>query len=348
MKKATIIGATGFGGLGLIEILLRHPKLEIQQLAARNDAGKRLSDVFPHLKGFCDLVVQAPEDIRFDNIDIAFFSTPDRAGMTLIREFFTRKIPVIDFSGDFRFKSINDYALYASFRGLDGNHLAADVLPASVYGLPEKFAEQIKCARIVGNPGCFAIGMALGLLPVVESGVLTSDIIICDGKTGVSGAGKNSGEANLYPQRCENVNTYREGMHQHVVEVENVINGAGGGERKILFVPQIVPLSRGILTTMYMDVKKGFDTEALLKLYGEYYRNKPFVVVSDKSPNTADVRGSNRCLIRPIVDSRLKKLVVISAIDNLVKGQAGNAVQNANIMLGFDETDGLDIPAFYP
>lgn len=348
MKKATIIGATGFGGLGLIEIMLRHPQMEILQLAARNDAGKRLSEVFPHLKGFCDLVVQTPEDIRFDGIDIAFFSTPDRAGMTLIREFYNRNIPVIDFSGDFRFKSIKDYAVYAEYRGIDGNHLSADILPASVYGLPEKFANQIKGARIVGNPGCFAVGMILGLLPAVEADILASDSIICDGKTGVSGAGKNSGEANLYPQRYENVNTYREGKHQHVVEVENVINSVSGGERKILFVPQIIPLSRGLLTTMYMDVKKGFDTDALLNIYRDYYSNKPFVVITDKSPNTAEVRGSNRCLIRPIVDSRMKKLIIISAIDNLVKGQAGNAVQNANIMLGFDETMGLNIPASYP
>jgi N-acetyl-gamma-glutamyl-phosphate reductase len=348
MKKATIIGATGFGGLGLIEIILRHPQIEILQLAARNDAGKRLSEVFPHLKGFCDLVIQTPEDIRFDGIDIVFFSTPDRAGMTLIREFYIRNIPVIDFSGDFRFKSIKDYAVYAEYRGIDENHLSADLLPATVYGLPEKFADQIKAARIVGNPGCFAIGMILGLLPAVEAGILASDSIICDGKTGVSGAGKNSGAANLYPQRHENVNTYREGKHQHIVEVENVINSVSGGDHKILFVPQIIPLSRGILTTMYMDVKKGFDTDAILQMYRNYYSDKPFVAISDKSPNTADVRGSNRCLIRPIVDSRMKKLIIISAIDNLVKGQAGNAVQNANIMLGFDETMGLNIPACYP
>ncbi len=348
MKKATIIGATGFGGLGLIEIILRHPQLEIRQLAARKDVGKPVSEVFPHLRGFCDLMIDSPEKINYDGIDIAFFATPDKAGMSLISEFYKRNIPVIDFSGDFRFRSLEDYSVYAANRGLGTEHLAADLLKEAVYGLPERYSAQIRKARIVGNPGCFAVGMILGLLPAIESGIASSGTIICDGKTGVSGAGKNSGEANLYPQRHENVNTYREGKHQHLVEVENVINGESKNALKILFVPQIVPLNRGILTTMYLDIKKGLDTSDLLKIYRDYYQNKPFVIITEKSPNTADVRGSNRCLIRPIVDNRTGKLIIISAIDNLVKGQAGNAVQNANIILGFDETAGLNIPAFYP
>ena len=171
MKKAAIIGATGFGGLGLIDFLLRHPQIEIRQLAGRKDAGKQVSEVFPHLKGFCDLVVHSPEDIDLTGLDIAFFSTPDRAGMSLIREFYKKNIPVIDFSGDFRFTTPGDYAVYARNRGFEGDHLAADLLPETVYGLPEKFADRIKQARIVGNPGCFAVSMILGLLPAVETGM---------------------------------------------------------------------------------------------------------------------------------------------------------------------------------
>jgi N-acetyl-gamma-glutamyl-phosphate reductase len=348
MKKAAIIGATGFGGLGLIEIILRHPGIEIKQLVARKDAGRPISDVYPHLKGFCDLTVGTPEELDYNGIDIAFFSTPDRAGMTLINEFYKRGIPVIDFSGDFRFKNIEDYGVYARNKGMEDTHLSPGLLAATVYGLPEKYADAIKKAKIVGNSGCFAICMTLGLLPAVESGILESRTIICDGKSGVSGAGKNSGETNLYPQRHENVNTYREGRHQHLVEVENILNDGRQPGVKIFFVPQIVPLNRGILITSYMDIKKGHDTAALLKLYRDYYRGKPFIVITDKSPNTAEVRGSNRCLIRPMVDERTGKLLVISAIDNLVKGQAGNAIQCANLILGFDETAGLNIPAFYP
>ncbi|MDY6932892.1 MAG: N-acetyl-gamma-glutamyl-phosphate reductase [Spirochaetota bacterium] len=348
MKRALIIGATGFGGLGLIEILLRHPGIEIKQLIARSDINIPVCEVFPHLMGFCDVTVEGIEMIDYSSIDIAFFSTPDRAGMTLISEFFERGIPVIDFSGDFRFSTTEEYASYARFKGMEGEHLSSSILKHSVYGLPEIYADRIRKARVVGNPGCLAISMILGLLPAVKMGIIDSDTIICDGKTGVSGAGKNPGHANFYPQRYENVNTYREGRHQHIIEVEGILSSISNNPIRILFVPQIVPLNRGILTTMYADLKEKYNTERLIKIYKDYYVGKPFVFISDKSPNTTDVRGTNRCIIRPMVDERTGKLLVTSVIDNLVKGQSGNAVQNANLILGFDEGLGLDNIAFYP
>ena len=231
---------------------------------------------------------------------------------------------------------------------MEEKHLIPELLKDSVYGLPEKYEERISRAKVVGNPGCFAICMILGLLPAVEAGIIAGDTIICDGKTGVSGAGKNSGEANLYPQRYENVNTYREGKHQHTVEVENIVNDSGGGSKKILFIPQIVPMNRGILVTMYADCAGNPDRVDITALYRDYYRGKPFVQVTGKSPNTTDVRGSNRCLIRPAIDRRTGKIFITSVIDNLLKGQAGNAVQNANIRLGFDQKTGLDFPGYYP
>ncbi len=190
--------------------------------------------------------------------------------------------------------------------------------------------------------------MILGLLPAISRGILASEVIICDGKTGVSGAGKNPGESNFYPQRYEDVNTYREGKHQHLVEVENVINRAGNTKHKVLFVPQIVPLNRGILCTIYADPKPGIGTKEIDELYRDYYRESPFIVITDRSPHTTDVRGSNRCEIRATVDSRTGKIFITSVIDNLIKGQSGNAIQCANLMLGFDETTGLNVPAFYP
>jgi N-acetyl-gamma-glutamyl-phosphate reductase len=348
MKRALIIGATGFGGLGLIEILLRHPGIEIKQLVARKDAGVPVSRVFPHLRGYCELTVDTPDSIDYAGVDIAFFSTPDRAGMNLVREFINRKIPVVDFSGDFRFTTIDDYTVYARNKGMETTHAAADILPEAVYGLPEINADKIRRARVVGNPGCFAVSMILGLLPATESGIIEGGSIICDGKTGVSGAGKNPGEANFYPQRYENVNTYREGKHQHVVEVENILNSRAKRRSAVLFVPQIVPLNRGILTTMYADITPGLTTEKANEIYSAYYKGKPFVYITDTSPGTTDVRGSNRCAIRVMVHEPTKKLFITSVIDNLLKGQAGNAVQNANLMLGFDETAGLDTPGFYP
>ena len=348
MKKVLIVGATGFGGLGLIEILLRHEKFEIAQLVARKDVGQRMSDVFPHLNGFCDLVVESPEDMRLDGIDLAFFSTPDRAGMTMIEEFHGKDIPVIDFSGDFRFNTIDDYTVYAANKGMDTKHHSPSILTEAVYGLPEKYSHRIRESKIVGNPGCFAIAMILGLLPLVEEGLVASDAIICDGKTGVSGAGKNPGEANFYPQRYEDVNTYREGHHQHTVEVENIINREGNTDKKILFIPQVVPMTRGILINTYIQPAKEMNTEDVQTLYEKYYGDKPFVNITAGSPHTSHVRGSNMCLIRPMVDDRSGTMLVTSVIDNLLKGQSGNAIQNANIMMGFNETEGLLQPPFYP
>lgn len=347
MKNALIVGATGFGGLGLIEILLRHPGITIQQLIARRDVGMRINEVFPHLTGFCELPVQGTDEINFSDIDIAFFSTPDRAGMTLIEKFIAKSIPVIDFSGDFRFNSTDDYAVYAHNKGMETTHHAPSTLPASVYGLPELYSEKIRHARIVGNPGCFAICMILGLLPAVKEKLIDADTIVCDGKTGVSGAGKNPGEANFYPQRYEDVNTYREGKHQHLVEVENVLQSVGGNH-KIFFVPHIVPLNRGILVTAYGKARKGIRTKDVEEIYRQFYKDAPFILIVNRSPHTTDVRGSNRCEIRAMVDERTGMLFITSTIDNLVKGQSGNAVQCANLMLGFDETAGLLVPPFYP
>lgn len=348
MKNAIIVGATGFGGLGLIEILLRHPEFKIKQLVARKDVGSRIDNVFPHLNGFCDMIVENPKKINYSGIDIAFFSTPDRAGMTLIKNFFDKGIPVIDFSGDFRFNDPETYSAYARFKNMEDKHLSPEILKHAVYGLPEINADKIRTAKVVGNPGCFAISLMLGLLPAVEMDIADSETIICDGKTGVSGAGKNPGETNYYPQRYENVNTYREGKHQHIYEVENILNSRSKKPVKLLFVPQIVPLNRGILSTIYAPAKSGFNTKKVLDIYKEYYKDKHFIVITDKSPNTTDVRGTNRCEIRPMVDERTGTLFITSVIDNLIKGQSGNAVQNANIIFGFDEKTGLDVTAFYP
>lgn len=349
MKNAVIVGATGFGGLGLIDILSKHPGIKIKQLTAL-DHGKKIPEMYPHLTGICELDVCNPDTLNLDGIDIAFLSTPDQAGMKMIKKFHDRNIPVIDFSGDFRFSSIDDYAVYADNKGMDRTHSTPELLKEAVYGLPEKNREKIKTASVIGNPGCFAITMILSLLPAVEKGLVESDTIFCDGKTGVSGAGINPGRANSYPLRYENTNTYREGKHQHLVEVENLLNASAHGTdgKKILFVPQIVPMNRGILVTSYADIRKGISTADIQDLYREYYRDSPFVIITGNSPSTSEVRGTNRCVIRPSVDVRTGKLFIAAAIDNLVKGQSGNAVQNANIRLGFDETAGLDLNPIYP
>lgn len=346
MKKACIVGVTGFGGCGLLEILSRHDEIEVTQICAKSETGFKITEMYPHLD-YYDLTVTTVEELNLDEIDIAFFSTPDRAGMRLIHEFNSRNIPVIDFSGDFRFQSIEDYEVYAKNKSIDTEHHAPNLLSKSVFGLCEKNREHIAKASIVGNPGCFAISLMLPLLPLCEKKLITDNTIICDSKSGVSGAGKNPGKANFYPQRYENINTYREGSHQHLVEVENVIN-SGGSSYSLFFVPQVVPMNRGILSNIYAQPAGNISSDELVSMYDEYYRNEPFVKIVKKSPDLSFVRGTNYCVIRPMVDSRTGSILVTSVIDNLMKGQSGNAVQCANIMLGLNEKTGLDVTPFYP
>jgi len=348
MKNVTIVGATGFGGIGLIEILLKHPKFKIKQLIARKDIGLSISTIFPHLSGYCDIIVDRFEKIDFTNLDLVFFSTPDKAGMTIIKDFREKQIPVIDFSGDFRFNSVSDYEIYAKNKGMDTVHHSSELLHESVYGLAEKNRDKIKNAQIVGNPGCFAISTILASLPVASNNLIEGSTIICDGKTGVSGAGRSSGESNLYPQRYDNINSYREAHHQHTVEVENILSKEANKKINLLFIPQIVPINRGIMTTLYMDLNKKLSTDEIYEIFTKYYQNDKFVKITQNSPGTSNVRGSNRCLIKPFIDKKTGKLVVISVIDNLLKGQSGNAIQNANIMMGFDEDLGIDFNGNYP
>ncbi len=350
MKKALIIGSTGFGGLGLIDILGRHPELEISQLIAI-DHGKKISELYPHLEGRCDLLVESPDNIRYDEADIAFFATPDRVGMEIIGEFHRRNIPVIDFSGDFRFDNEEDYRVYAENKGMNSQHMCPELLKESVFGLPEKNRDEIKKSNIIGNPGCFAMSMICGLLPAVENSIIYDSPVICDGKTGVSGAGINPGQANSYPLRYDNVNAYREGHHQHLVEVEKTLNrykSDSNLDYRILFIPQIVPINRGIITTMYAKLKENISQSKINEIYSTFYCDSPFIKVTDKSPQTASARGTNKCIIKAMADERTGYLFITSVIDNLMKGQSGNAVQNANIRLGFEETLGLDMTTFYP
>ena len=350
MKKALIIGATGFGGLGLIDILTRHPKIEIVEISAI-DYGKKISVYYPHLKGICDLEVKSPDNIKADGADIVFLATPDQVGMNLAKKFYDKKIPIIDFSGDFRFHDLNDYKKYARNKDMAENHSSPELLSESVYGLPEINFDKIRTANIIGNPGCFAMAMILGLIPAIKNKLIKEGTIICDGKTGVSGAGINPGKANSYPLRYENSNTYREGKHQHLVEVENLINSLNDEKsdaHKIFFVPQIVPMNRGILMTIYADSNNSIDADSLSDIYREYYKDSPFVNIPDGSPNTSEIRGTNRCNIRVFSDNRTGKILIVTALDNLVKGQSGNAVQNANIRLGLDQTTGLNLNTIYP
>ena len=349
--KVKVVGATGYGGIGIIDLLLRHPYAEIGALVAREDAGRRISDVYPHLAGYCDMPILAADDPAAQGaFDVVFFSTPDRVGMADAKRELALGAKVIDYSGDFRFTTLAAYQDYATRLGRDPNHLSPELLGTNVYGLPELHRAEIARANLVGNPGCFATSCILGLSPAAKAHLVKPQSIVCDCKSGVSGAGKKAKPQFHYPERCEQINAYRLSGHQHVCEVERELSLQGGEDVKIIFTAQVLPISRGILSTLYGDLTRDVTEQEVLDIYREFYAGSAFVRVlpSTAATGTMSVRGTNRCEIVVSVDQRVRKLRIVSIIDNLVKGQAGQALQNMNVMFGLPETAGLDKPGMYP
>ncbi len=349
--KVKVVGATGYGGLGIIDLLLRHPYAEIGALVAREDAGKKISDVYPHLAGYCDLPILAADDpVAQGKFDVVFFSTPDRVGMADAKAELAKGAKVIDYSGDFRFTTLAAYQDYATRLGRDPNHLSPELLGTNVYGMPELHRAEIAKANLVGNPGCFATSCILGLAPALKAHLVTPQSIVCDCKSGVSGAGKKVNPQFHFPERLEQINAYRLSGHQHVCEVERELSLQGGEDVKLIFTAQVLPISRGILSTLYGDLTKDITEQEVLDVYRAFYKDSAFVRVlpSTTPTGTMSVRGTNRCEIVISVDSRVRKLRVVSIIDNLMKGQAGQALQNMNVMFGFPENTGLNHPGMYP
>ena len=351
--RAKIVGAGGYGGVGLVEFLLRHPEVEIGCLVAKDDVNIPITQLYPHLHGHIDQMILPPDAPEAqEEFDVVFFSTPDKVGMRLAGEERKKGAKIIDFSGDFRFNSEENYAEYARRINLDPAHAAPDLLPESVYGLPELKLSEFSKASIVGNPGCFAVSVLLGLAPALHAGAIDPCSAIADCKTGVSGAGKKPNAAFHYPARYDHMNAYRLTGHQHVCEVEQNLGRLSGKEVKLTFTAQVVPTTRGILSTLYGELDEGQTATGLVALYQEFFQGSSFVKIFDRSAatglGTAHVRGSNSCYLIVDADERTGKLRVISHIDNLVKGQAGSAVQNMNLLFGFPETAGLDLPGQYP
>ncbi len=345
MKRVKVIGAGGYGGVGIVELLLKHPEVEVRTLVAATETGMKMSELYPHLEGFCD----HPD--ASEPADIVFFSTPDGVGMVQARAELEKGAKVIDYSGDFRFRTEADYADYATRIGKDPVHKSPDLLPQSVYGVPEIDRGSVTPeASIVGNPGCFAVGVILGLTPAAAGDLVEDGSIICDCKTAVSGAGKKPNASFHYPARYDNMNAYRLTGHQHVVEVEKALSKTAGKPVAVTFTTQVVPACRGILSSLYGELKPGIDYKAVLEAYRSYHAENRFVRIYDRQAviGTSQVRGSNFCNLLVDVDERTNKLRVISHIDNLMKGQAGSALQNMNLLCGFPEATGLDRPGQYP
>lgn len=346
MIKAKIIGATGYGGLGIIEGLLRHPEAEIVSLVARQDDTRRIDEFFPHLRGFCDQRVQVSGQDQDDVLpDVVFFATPNGVGMKEAGAWLARGARVIDFSGDFRFK---DPGVYRQWYGAE--HASPKLLAEAVYGVPELYRRQIHEARLVANPGCFVVAALLALTPALRAGLVEPSGIVIDGKTGVSGAGKAAKPTFHFPHRNENVEAYRIVEHQHTPEIEHYLSDQAGMPVTVTFVPHLVPITRGIVDTCYARLARAVTAADARALYREAYAGERFVRVSDDGTchGTGAVRGSNFCDLAVNVNERTGQLVVTACIDNLVKGQAGSALQNMNCMFGLYEGLGLDHFGLYP
>jgi N-acetyl-gamma-glutamyl-phosphate reductase len=352
MLRVKLVGAGGYGGIGMVELLHRHPEANLVALCDVEGVGRRLSDIWPYLVGHCDLPILAPDsgEALAVQADVTVFATPDGVGQAGAPAEIAAGRRVLDYSGDYRFSSAGLYAEYAQRIGRDPVHKAQDLLAESVYGLTELHRPEIARARVVGNPGCFAMSCIVGLAAAIKEGLIEPQGIVCDCKTGVSGAGKKPAQGFHYPERYENASAYRLSGHQHVLEIERELSSLAKQPVAVTFTPQVIPLSRGILSTLYGRLAPGAGQAQVLEAYRAFYRSEPFVKVKDGSEatGTADVRGTNRVIVTVACDERTGAFRAVCHIDNLVKGQAGSAVQNLNVMFGIPETQGLDFPAMHP
>jgi N-acetyl-gamma-glutamyl-phosphate reductase len=332
--RAGIFGGSGYGGSELVRILLFHPDVEIAFVTANEQAGKCVSDVHRNLLGLTDLSFQkAPEDLAaLDDIDVAFFALPHGQALGLVPKL-PSNVKAIDLSGDFR---IDDAEIFKKYYKLD--HTATSLQKEFIYGLTETNREAVRLAKYIANPGCFATATLLALAPIVESGVVTGRVIV-DAKTGSSGSGAKAAANTHHPQRSNSFYAYKPFTHQHVPEITQHLREIGSFENDFVFMTHSLPVSRGIFASCYLESDRDISSEELRAIYKEFYQNSFFVRMVDGSPDINWVKNTNFCDIA--VHSQRDQIAVFSAIDNLVKGAAGQAVQNMNLMFGLDEKTGL-------
>lgn len=339
--KIAVFGGSGYGGSELLRILLFHPNAEIVLVTANEHAGKAVGEVHKNLFGLTDLKFEkSPEDLsKLENIDVAFFALPHGQALNLIPNLLPN-VKVIDLSGDFR---INDKEVFKQFYKLE--HTADELQSKFVYGLTETNREQIKSAQYVANPGCFATATLLALAPMVKSGLLTGKIIV-DAKTGSSGSGAKAAANTHHPQRMNSFYAYKPFTHQHVPEIEQHLKTVGTFENEFVFMTHSLPVSRGIFASCYLETTNLLTNEDVKNLYQLFYKDSFFVRFVKDSPDINWVKTTNFCDIA--THSNGRQIVVFSAIDNLVKGAAGQAVQNMNLMFGFEETTALRLVGTNP
>ena len=354
MIKAAILGGSGYTGLELIRILANHPLVEVVVITSRQHKGCKIGEVFPGLINLSKLTFQDPANISaILKTDIIFSALPHHASMEIVPDILKRGKRVVDLSADFRLKDAKVYEAWY------GKHIAKALLKKAVYGLPELYRDKIKHAELVANPGCYPTGAILGLAPLLKVGLIDTKSIIIDSKSGVSGAGRTASLDTSFAEISEGFKAYKVGEHRHTPEIEQEISFIAGKNIKITFTPHLLPVNRGILSTMYAQITshrptlEGFNQglqvtsqKNILNIYKKYYKNEFFIRIMPEGvfPNISQVKGSNFCDIGFKIDERTGRVIVITAIDNLVKGASGQAVQNMNIMLNLPETTGILMP----
>ncbi len=342
MVDVAIVGAPGYAGAELTRLVAAHPELRPAQLTSTTDAGRRVGDVYPGLAPYVDAVYVEPDVAAIAaSCQLAFLAVPHTAALKLAPVLHRAGLTIIDASADFR---LEDPSVYEQW--YDVAHTEPDLLAEAVYGLPELDRSRLRGARMVACPGCYPTAALLAAVPALEHGSADPGRVIVDAKSGVSGAGRTPGPGTHFPSVSESVAPYKVAAHRHTPEIAQGLSAVTGHETRVVFTPHLVPMTRGLLATVYLDLTGPISTDEAVALYRERYRDEPFVTVHDagRMPTTLEVRGSNRAHIGIAVDKGAGTLIVACAIDNLVKGTAGQAVQCANIVLGFRETAGLDTP----
>lgn len=344
MIRTAVLGATGYAGIELVRILSGHPEASIEILGSQSFAGKPISEVYENFAHVLENECEKLDLDRAAECDVAFTALPHGASKDVIPSLIERGLKVIDLSGDFRYDDVKVYEKW-----YNQEHSSPELLAESVYGLPELYREKIKTARLIGNPGCYTTCSILGAYPILKSGMGSSENIIVDAKSGVTGAGRGIALPYHFCECTENTKAYKVATHRHTSEIEQELSKAAGKEVMISFTPHLIPQKRGILSTIYVNLNKKCTTEELVEIYKEFYKGEYFVRVKEVGslPETKHVAGSNFVDIGMVVDERLNRAVIVSAIDNIYKGAAGQAVQNMNLLFGLDEKTGIANAGFY-
>jgi N-acetyl-gamma-glutamyl-phosphate reductase len=335
-KKIGVVGATGYTGSELVRILANHPETEISVITSESRAGEKFSDVHPFFKGIVDQPLHKADKVNELDLDLVFLALPHGVSMEYVKQFAGKGFKIVDFSGDFRLDSARTYEEW-----YNKPHTFIEGFDTAVYGLPELFYEKIKEADLVANPGCYPTSAILPLAPLLQNKLIEPKGIIIDAKSGITGAGIKASATTRFSNVNDNFRAYGLKNHRHTIEIQGVLDGITAGVT-LQFTPHLLPVDRGILSTTYARPKGATSSAKLKALYQDFYKDKPFVRICDTPPAIKDVRGSNYCNIYADFDERTGNIILISTIDNLVKGAAGQAVQNMNIMLGFKETLGLN------